>query len=38
MAHCHNLKHAAAGMTAHLAYEGVESPFMMGSESDNDLE
>ncbi|NUT35484.1 MAG: multicopper oxidase family protein, partial [Hamadaea sp.] len=25
--HCHNLDHAAAGMTLHLAYEGVTTPF-----------
>jgi hypothetical protein len=31
MDHCHNLVHAAAGMTMHLMYEGVSSPFEIGS-------
>jgi FtsP/CotA-like multicopper oxidase with cupredoxin domain len=38
MDHCHNLKHAAVGMIAHLAYEGIESPFLLGSDSGNDPE
>jgi FtsP/CotA-like multicopper oxidase with cupredoxin domain len=38
MDHCHNLQHAAVGMIAHLAYEGVESPFLLGSDSGNDPE
>ena len=38
MDHCHNLKHAAVGMIAHLAYENVESPFLLGSKSGNDPE
>lgn len=35
MDHCHNLVHAAAGMTMHLMYEGVTSPFEIGLESHN---
>jgi FtsP/CotA-like multicopper oxidase with cupredoxin domain len=27
MNHCHNLRHAAAGMALHLEYEGVSTPF-----------
>ncbi|XEC96193.1 multicopper oxidase family protein [Paenibacillus tarimensis] len=30
MNHCHNLEHAAVGMTMHLSYEGVWSPFEIG--------
>lgn len=28
--HCHNLPHAADGMVAHLMYEGVTTPFLIG--------
>lgn len=35
MDHCHNLQHAAAGMTMHLMYEGVTTPFMIGSATSN---
>lgn len=35
MDHCHNLKHAAAGMTMHLMYEGVTTPFTIGSATHN---
>ncbi|MCJ8013662.1 multicopper oxidase domain-containing protein [Paenibacillus sp. KQZ6P-2] len=35
MDHCHNLEHAAVGMSAHIAYEGVYSPFEMGSATVN---
>ncbi len=35
MDHCHNLKHAAEGMIAHLMYEGVNTPFVLGGGSDN---
>jgi FtsP/CotA-like multicopper oxidase with cupredoxin domain len=35
MDHCHNLGHAAAGLTMHLAYAGVTTPFVVGGESDN---
>lgn len=35
MDHCHNLQHAAAGMTMHLMYEGVTSPYEVGSSTVN---
>lgn len=35
MDHCHNLPHAAQGLTAHLMYEGVVTPFVIGGERDN---
>lgn len=35
MDHCHNLQHAAAGMTMHLMYEGVTSPFQIGIDTHN---
>ncbi|MFD2615379.1 multicopper oxidase family protein [Paenibacillus gansuensis] len=35
MDHCHNLDHAAAGMSMHLMYEGVVTPFKMGIETVN---
>ncbi|WP_394297935.1 multicopper oxidase domain-containing protein [Gordoniibacillus kamchatkensis] len=35
MDHCHNLTHAALGMTLHLMYEGVTSPFSIGSATRN---
>jgi FtsP/CotA-like multicopper oxidase with cupredoxin domain len=35
MDHCHNLDHAATGMTTHLAYAGVQSPFQVGRTSGN---
>ncbi|MDF2835764.1 MAG: multicopper oxidase [Paenibacillus sp.] len=35
MDHCHNLVHAAAGMTMHLMYDGVTSPFEIGADADN---
>lgn len=38
MDHCHNLDHAAAGMTMHLAYEGVTTPFLAGRDSVNQPE
>jgi FtsP/CotA-like multicopper oxidase with cupredoxin domain len=38
MDHCHNLKHAADGMVAHLMYEGVSTPFRIGGEADNQPE
>ncbi|MBA3366304.1 MAG: multicopper oxidase family protein [Actinobacteria bacterium] len=31
MDHCHNLGHAADGLVLHLAYEGVATPFMVGT-------
>jgi FtsP/CotA-like multicopper oxidase with cupredoxin domain len=36
--HCHNLKHAAQGMVAHLMYEGVTTPYTLGGASDNNPE
>ncbi|WP_221469024.1 multicopper oxidase family protein [Cohnella nanjingensis] len=35
MDHCHNLTHAAVGMSMHLMYEGVTTPFEMGSATFN---
>ncbi|WP_223192680.1 multicopper oxidase family protein [Paenibacillus sedimenti] len=35
MDHCHNLTHAAAGMTMHLMYEGITTPFSVGSSTHN---
>jgi FtsP/CotA-like multicopper oxidase with cupredoxin domain len=35
MDHCHNLDHAAQGMTMHLGYEGVTTPFEAGRETGN---
>ena len=38
MDHCHNLKHASEGLVAHLAYEGVTTPFRVGGRAANDPE
>ena len=35
MDHCHNLPHAAQGLTMHLAYEGVTTPFLAGGHAHN---
>ncbi|HQR80627.1 MAG TPA: multicopper oxidase family protein [Actinomycetota bacterium] len=35
MDHCHNLPHAAQGLTAHLMYEGVITPFVIRGEHAN---
>ncbi|MPV37626.1 multicopper oxidase family protein [Georgenia subflava] len=35
MDHCHDLRHAADGMVAHLAYAGVTTPFLLGGEAAN---
>ena len=35
MDHCHNLPHAAQGLTMHLAYEGVTTPFQLGPAAHN---
>ena len=35
MDHCHNLGHAAAGLTMHVAYADVTTPFLVGSAHDN---
>lgn len=36
--HCHNLPHVNQGLVAHLMYEGVTTPFVIGGEHDNRLE
>jgi FtsP/CotA-like multicopper oxidase with cupredoxin domain len=38
MDHCHNLPHAAKGLTMHLAYAGVTTPFLIGAEHHNEPE
>lgn len=38
MDHCHNLPHAAEGLLAHVAYEGVSTPFMLGHDTGNEPE
>jgi FtsP/CotA-like multicopper oxidase with cupredoxin domain len=38
MDHCHNLKHAAQGLVTHLMYEGVTTPYKLGSDSGNEPE
>jgi FtsP/CotA-like multicopper oxidase with cupredoxin domain len=35
MDHCHNLKHAADGLTMHVAYTGVSTPFEVGTAHHN---
>jgi FtsP/CotA-like multicopper oxidase with cupredoxin domain len=35
MDHCHNLKHAAEGMVAHLMYAGVDTPYRVGGQPVN---
>jgi FtsP/CotA-like multicopper oxidase with cupredoxin domain len=35
MDHCHNLPHARDGMTMHVAYEGVTTPFRLGDDPGN---
>ena len=35
MDHCHNLFHAAAGLTMHVAYLGVTTPFENGGAAHN---
>jgi FtsP/CotA-like multicopper oxidase with cupredoxin domain len=35
MEHCHNLGHAAAGLTMHLGYAGVTTPFRTGGDAHN---
>jgi FtsP/CotA-like multicopper oxidase with cupredoxin domain len=35
MFHCHNLGHAADGMTMHLAYAGITTPFVVGGTAGN---
>jgi FtsP/CotA-like multicopper oxidase with cupredoxin domain len=38
MDHCHNLKHAAQGMIAHLMYEGFDTPYRIAGPPDNQPE
>jgi FtsP/CotA-like multicopper oxidase with cupredoxin domain len=38
MDHCHNLKHASEGLTMHLAYEGVSTPYRVGGTAHNEPE
>ena len=38
MDHCHNLKHAAQGMIAHLMYEGFDTPYRIAGPADNQPE
>ena len=35
MDHCHNLGHAAAGLTMHVVYAGITTPFLVGGKHDN---
>ena len=35
MLHCHNLPHAADGLSLHLVYEGVHTPFRVGGRAQN---
>ncbi|MBD0348683.1 MAG: multicopper oxidase family protein [Thermoleophilia bacterium] len=35
MLHCHNLPHAADGLSLHLVYEGVHTPFRVGGRANN---
>ncbi|GAA4593566.1 hypothetical protein GCM10023194_58140 [Planotetraspora phitsanulokensis] len=36
--HCHNLPHAGEGLLAHLMYEGVTTPFVIGGPAGNSRE
>ena len=38
MLHCHNLEHAANGLTMHLMYAGVTTPYRAGKSAQNDPE
>jgi FtsP/CotA-like multicopper oxidase with cupredoxin domain len=38
MDHCHNLRHAADGLTMHVAYAGVTTPFLVGGIQHNQPE
>lgn len=35
MDHCHNLRHAREGLVAHLMYEGVTTPYLVGGPAGN---
>jgi len=36
--HCHQLQHAADGLVAHLMYEGIDTPYLVGGPAANDPE
>lgn len=38
MDHCHNLPHATQGLVAHLMYEAVSTPFVIGGDHANEPE
>jgi FtsP/CotA-like multicopper oxidase with cupredoxin domain len=38
MDHCHQLKHAAEGLLAHLMYDGVDTPYRIGGGAGNEPE
>jgi FtsP/CotA-like multicopper oxidase with cupredoxin domain len=38
MDHCHNLPHAGEGLVAHLAYEGITTPYSVGGRATNQPE
>jgi len=38
MDHCHNLRHAADGLTMHVMYAGVATPFKIGDAANNEPE
>lgn len=38
MDHCHNLPHAVDGLVAHLMYQGVTTPFVIGGDHANEAE
>jgi FtsP/CotA-like multicopper oxidase with cupredoxin domain len=38
MDHCHQLKHAAEGLLAHLMYDGVDTPYRIGGGAANEPE
>ena len=35
MFHCHNLPHAADGLTMHVVYDGVTTPYRAGDAAHN---
>lgn len=38
MDHCHNLPHAAEGLVAHVMYDGVTTPYVLGGDARNEPE
>ena len=38
MDHCHNLPHAAEGLVAHVMYDGVTTPYVVGGDAANEPE